>query len=210
MTDHSADNQGPTREDVLIGRITDAEAGPADWAELENIAASDPGVWQRLATSQRAHARLSRVVEDEIAVAELVDLPSTRSRAVLSRLRQYAGWAIAAVIALAWLGAHNSRIPLRPNGAETIRAGYSTPTEALNQYLKTGAENGRVLGEMPAVLVEMRPAGSGERQEVIYIRQILERTEVEDAQMLNIQQDEHGRPVYVTRPAPSEPQPRAM
>lgn len=93
----------PTREDILIGRITDGEASPNDWAEIESIAESDPGVWHRLASSQRTHARMESAVEDAIAIAELVDAPDMRrvGRPVVAQIRSYGGWALAAGLALA-------------------------------------------------------------------------------------------------------------
>lgn len=63
------------REQVLLSRVVDHEASPADWAELEQRAVADPAIWHRLACAERAHARLSDAVEDAIAIAECVDLP---------------------------------------------------------------------------------------------------------------------------------------
>ena len=93
----------PTREEILIGRVTDGEASPNDWAEIESIAGADPTVWHRLAASQRAHARVESAVEDAIAVAELIDAPDMRRvrRPVIARVREYSGWALAAGLALA-------------------------------------------------------------------------------------------------------------
>ena len=100
---HERNSNTPTREDILIGRITDGEASPNDWAEIESIAESDPGVWHRLASSQRTHARMESAVEDAIAIAELIDAPDMRrvGRPVIARIREYSGWALAAGLALA-------------------------------------------------------------------------------------------------------------
>ena len=54
-----------------------------------------------------------------------------------------------------------------------------TPDDALNEYLTVGREAGRVVGEVPRrVLLDARPLPDGEGYELIYYRQILERSYV--------------------------------
>jgi hypothetical protein len=123
----------PTREDILIGRITDGEASSNDWAEIESIAESDPGVWHRLASSQRTHARMESAVEDAIAIAELIDAPDMRrvGRPVIARIREYGGWALAAGLALA-LGV----TMLDPGGSD--RSGEQRVAEDTANQNRTG------------------------------------------------------------------------
>lgn len=200
----------PTREDVLIGRVVDGEASTADWEALDALAATDPGIWERLGRAQRIHARLERDVEDSIAIAELIDLPREHiAAASLSfRFRQYAGWAAAAALGVALLGSLGLNLVTRPTGPG-MNAGFTpvsaqplSPDEALDQYVRTGLASGRVLGEMPAMLVETRPAPQGAGQEVLYVRQILERKFVTDVTVVSVETDEHGVQRFVPlRPA---------
>ncbi|MFM9957467.1 MAG: hypothetical protein ACKVZJ_05295 [Phycisphaerales bacterium] len=201
----SPERYDPSREDILVGRVVDSEAGPADWAELELIAKSDPALWQRLAQAQRAHARLERAVEDEIAVAELVELPPPISvvASFRSRWQTWGGWAVAAAIALVWLGAGNGPAFVRGNlpgsqpGANIGNtAGLLTnaaPEELLQGYLDRGRQNNLVLSQGPLQLINARELGPGQGKEVIYIRPIVERMIVTDFRALRVTQDETGR-----------------
>lgn len=185
----------PTREDVLIGRVTDSEASPTDWSELDQIARTDPAVWQRLAQAQRAHARFERAVEDEIAIAELVEIPEPPSviASFKSRWQSWSGWAVAAAVVLAWLGARNMQLGPLQSAPQTAGLGLSlTPDAALQKYLDTGSSNGRVLHEMPLQVVESREDESG-KQIIYYIRPILERAEVKELKVMRVLGDENGR-----------------
>ncbi len=190
----------PIREDILIGRVVDGEAFASDWEELERLAMSDPGVWERVGRAQRIHARLEHEVEDAIAVAELVELPQGVAPVErFSRVRQYGGWAAAAVLALAfigqgWLG--------QPWAGVNQQAGIvKTPAlsldDALSQYLQAGQAAGRVVSEMQPFLVQSRELGQGEGQEVWYIRPILERAKVTDISVMSVQRNEHGAPMLI-------------
>lgn len=197
----------PNREDILIGRVTDGEASPTDWQELEALAASDATVWSRLALAQRRHAELERAVDDALTVAELVDAPDLHAESASSltqRWRSYAGWAAAAAIALAWAGA--SSFNFVPGGPAT-QTGAMVPMsmgtdELINRYLDTGKKEGRVIAELPMVMVESRPLEGEKGSEVVYLRQVLERVKVEDIYRLGA--DELGRPT----PTPFVPEAR--
>lgn len=200
------DSFEPEREDVLIGRVVDSEASSADWDELERLSKSDPALWERVGRAQRAHARLEREVEDAIAIAELIDLPSERGFAATpfhARLRQWGGWAAAAMIGLAWVGfarqagpGQNAGISFNPSPQPL----ELSPEELLSQYVSEGVRSGRVVSEMPAMLVEARDLASGKGKEVWFVRPILERATVTDLSVLSVQKDEHGTPRYVPAP----------
>lgn len=209
----------PSREDVLIGRVTDGEATPADWAELESLARRDAAVWQRLAESQRAHARFEHAVEDEIAVCELVEAPDRRMLArgaFVSRLREYSGWLAAAAVGLAWIGVHGlpggaapaarPSAPIASSGVPSAQAAalgsapgaryVSMPVDqAYEQYKLAGLASGRVVTELPMVFLDTRPAQDGQGQDVIYVRRVVERIRAADVNVMNFEVDEHGRPV---------------
>lgn len=199
--------QQPMREDILIGRVTDGEATPGDWRELETMAGADSGVWSRLANAQRAHADLARAVDDELTVAELVASPAHEAMRggmtpVAMRWRAYTGWAAAAALALAWAGANG--LGLRaPSLAGGNIAGIPLSTDELfSQYVNKGKAQGVVLDELPMVLVESRPATAqggiadpAGRVEVVFVRRTLERAVVND--LYRVGRDEHGEPTPV-------------
>ncbi|HBS29068.1 MAG TPA: hypothetical protein DEB06_06370 [Phycisphaerales bacterium] len=211
---HSPQDFEPTREDVLIGRVVDSEASGADWEALEAIASRDPGVWERLGRAQRVHARLEREVEDAIAIAELVDIPSAHAAgfSLAARVRQYSGWAVAAVIGVAFLGTMGV---IKPGASGPAQLGgispiaYGSPDEALQAYLRTGKEKGLVVEEIPSVLIDARVIDGGGRKEVVYVRQILERKIVTDLLVPSVEVDENGQRRLFERPVGTVTSPRS-
>lgn len=188
------------REEILIGRVTDHEASPEDWRELESLAAQDPTVWNRLAQAQRSHATLQRRVEDELTIAELVDAPLREpftGRTLQARWTLYSGWAAAALVALAWAGALGMGVrpigPVQPASAG-LPAGLSAD-RLLGEYIDRGREQGRVVGELPMLMLETRPAEGEGRVEVIYVRQLVERAVVNT--VYEVSRDELGEPTPV-------------
>lgn len=204
----------PTREDVLVGRVVDGEATPSDWSELEHLAKGDGALWQRLAQAQRAHARLERAVEDEIVIAELVELPEPPSvlATFRDRWRVWGGWAVAAGLALAWLGA--GRGPMLTGspqvGTPTQGAGLVSPVATTddywNKYLETGRKEDRLVREMPTQVIDSRDLGPGKGLEFIVVKQIIERVPATDVRLTRVIVDEHGRQQLVPgdRPANAE------
>lgn len=191
------------REEILINRVVDGEATPADWTELDVVAQRDPSIWARLAEAQRAQASLQRAVEDALTAAELVDLPfqSERlERAWDARIRIWGGWLVAAVLLVAWAGNLASvralnRSSEAASGAPTL-AGLSglSPDQILQAYKQTGMEDGRVVGEMPMVMLETVPTADG-RAQITFVRPLVERVVVD--QLYELGQDDAGRAVPV-------------
>lgn len=205
----------PTREDILIGRVVDGEATPSDWGELEHMSKADAALWQRLAQSQRAHARLERAVEDEIAVGELVELPEPVSviASFRSRWQLWGGWAVAAGLALAWLGAGNGPAMFRspsagnPGGTTTATLVPSgTLDELLNQYVTQGRESDRVVNVMPLQLLRTNQLDQGKGTEVFFVRPIIERVIVTDFRTMNVVTDEAGQSRKVMGSLPIQPE----
>lgn len=196
-------------EEVLITRVTDGEASARDWAEVERLAERDPAMWRRLAEAQRAHAILSRAVEDSIAASELVELPAGEPTGVLAtigRVREYGGWALAAMLAIAFIGVRLGGVPggspTGPGGVltsgMTIPVSSMTPEHAWANYIDAGTRSGQVLGEMPSVLVEARPLGAdGTQYEVIVLKRVFAKEIVTDPTVFGVQRDDVGRPVLV-------------
>lgn len=187
--------------DILISRIIDGEATPEDWAAFKALAAREPSVWRDLAECQQDHADLSSAVAQASRLADSIDLPleEARSLQLSRRLRaamSWGGWAIAAVVVLAFTtqrgtGSNSNVASLLPTPGITV----NTPDQAYDAYLRLGREQDRVVEEVPTrILVETRALQNGSF-EVRYIRQILERITVPD--LYEFGEDEAGRPVPI-------------
>ncbi|MHC4415933.1 MAG: hypothetical protein ACYS0G_11675 [Planctomycetota bacterium] len=194
------------RDEVLISHVIDGQATPGEWDEL--LAVENPGLWRQLAETLRGQAGVTRAVNAAGAVAEAIDLPvnETRPQTVPAsgglpgawrRLGSWSGWAVAAAVAIAWafglFGPERRAVP--GDTPEIARAG--TAAELLAAYLNKGRQEESVLGEVPQqILIDSRPAASGEGYELLYLRQILERAVVPDLYQFT-GQDELGRPTLV-------------
>lgn len=204
MTDviTTARNAEDPRDDILINRVVDGEATPADWAELDVVAQRDPTIWARLAEAQRAQASLQRAVEDALTVAELVDLPHPSERLEQTwnrRVRVWGGWLVAAVVAIAWVGNFAQIRALqrdRAGDVGQISAGIgSLPSDQLLEaYMQTGKAEGRVVGEMPMVMLETVPTADG-RSQITFVRPVVERVIVD--RVYEVGRTDSGQPVPV-------------
>lgn len=197
------------RTEILIGRVIDGEASEAEFDELRSIAAVESSVWRDLAEAQRETAEIADAVGHSIEVADRVELPIARSESSRwgrGSLLSAGGWIAAAVLLVAWIGSGGSMV----TGPGSMRIPQSAaglvPTnaaDALDRYLSLGREEGQVLGEVPTgVVLERRPLPEGGGYEVIYLRQIMERTVVED--VYEIARDDAGNPETV-RVTPAGP-----
>lgn len=186
-----------TREDILISRIVDGAADPADWAELEHLAETDPGTLRRLAEAQRRDSALRGALEWSLDAADEIELPDAHAHAVFSfrtRLMSWSGWAAAAVVGLAWLtatGVVNRGHSTGPIAGVPVAGSTDA---ALEQYQMLGYAEGRVLGELPLVLIQSSRLDDG-RAEVTYLRRVLERRTVTDIYEPGI--DAEGQPTLV-------------
>lgn len=198
-----------SREELLISHVVDGDATPAEWRELETIAADDSQVWKRLAEAQRDSALLTAALSRAASVADGVDVPGVRyatqstdsvSHVRLNRLGAWTGWAVAAVVAIiaSVRLAQVQQTPSTPgNQAQLVNMPIETAAQAFQAYLDKGRESGEVVGEIPGrLLVETKPVQSGSGYEVIYLRQVMERTIVPDLYQLAAQ-DDAGRPTLV-------------
>lgn len=198
-----------SRDQLLISRIVDGDAGEPEWTEFETLAIRQPLVWRELAEAQRDHAALVRGVSSALALAEATPLPSSREafnfqghadkfQQRLHRLSAWAGWAVAAVVVLAFtpLGRPFQSSPPQ-SGLQTTGWNINTADDALDAYKKLGGESGRVLGEMPTrVMVQSTPVPTGQGYEVVYLRQIVEKVIVADLYQFT-GEDERGQPTPV-------------
>lgn len=187
------------REENLISKVVDEEATSKDWAALESLAESDPNVWRRLAAAQRDHSVLCVGVNEALAACEEIALPQRALDATHSfniRWRAWSGWAAAAAIALVWVTTQGM-LPASNTTGQTAGIDLSawTPDEAFDHYLTRGKREGRVLSELPSVMVQSQPTPDGQRFEIIILRRVMERTIVDH--LYSIGQDDAGQPRIV-------------
>ena len=202
--------------DTLISQTIDGDITDPQWRQFVTIAEAEPRLWRRLAEAQRDQGALSRAMDGSIELAGAVALPSTQQvwehkfreeRAnsnPLRRVASWGGWAVAALVAIVAAAQLNSMNPAQLQSQNAVVGQpIVTAAQALQDYLTKGAESGDVLGEVPTkVLVRTSPVEGGHGYEVVFIRQIMERTIVPDLYQVN-GENEAGQPALVRweRPA---------
>lgn len=191
---------GPVDRDILLARVIDGEASSEDWAAVKALAERDPTIWSDLAGAQQDHAELTSAVAAAIRVADEVELPIREhaAQSMVHRLRlagAWGGWLAAAALLLAWGTGWTGSTPQHtPSNQANILPLGATADDALQAYLDRGAAIGRVVGEVPElVLRESRPLPNGAGIEIYYVRQIIERAVVSD--LYRASQTEEGRVV---------------
>jgi hypothetical protein len=175
--------------DLLIGRAVGLEADGDDWRDLERAAARDPDLWRRLALSLKGEGMLvravDRAVEPVARVASPLPLPRAAPRAARPRLAMIAsaasGWLAAAVLAVCWMaGAHHGSDRPEPGAMP------SSPVVDLR------GDDPIVVGELPMVMVDSRPAAGGRGFDVLCVKRTLQRVRVDSVS--GIGADENGNP----------------
>ncbi|MEM8758162.1 MAG: hypothetical protein AAGF47_10335 [Planctomycetota bacterium] len=200
------------RRDILIARIVDGRASAEDWRELRAVAADDQSVWSEIAEEQELTREVEGLVDRAAAAADRIELPPpSRVRGTPAhRMRLVGiggGWAAAAVVGVLWImGAPTSTAPVTsPPAGPTQSAGMPNPintaADALKEYLRLGQESGEVIGELPQSLVLDRTPNEAGGYDVIYLRQIVEKTTVDG--IYQTATGDTGQTVVVPKPTPS-------
>jgi hypothetical protein len=169
--------------DILVSRVIDGRDTPADWHSLETIASSDPEVWRTLALAHRDHRALVGGMRQATEIADRVDMPGTRaihtqmrSAARLRHASTWAGWAAAAMLAIAFVG----RVVQPPTpdtnapATASLDRTFTDAAAALQSYLAQGRQDGRVVTERPMRLLGMEQLPDGAGYRVLYERPIVE------------------------------------
>lgn len=216
-----------SRRDHLIDRLVAGEAGDVGFREFEILARQDSSAWEHLARALRDELQLraalagdidSAAIEAEVnTVAARIDsVPAYQPHA--PSLRMWTGWAAAACLALVWIAAtllptaSTDPRPTNPASNQANSGGVVpvslTADDALNRYLETGREEGRLLAELPAIMVESRSTDDG-GLEVYYVRQFLEREHVQEVYEVGTDEDGNAIPVPVS-PASWESSPMSL
>ena len=200
--------------DILISRVLDGNATTGDWDELTALADANPPLWRNLAMSLREHQAFARAVNADVTIADAIEMPLVHRvatgpphdagprPATLARVGGWSGWAVAAVFTIVWVaGVLNlvQNTTPQPDGSspvQTLAMGGASASELLAAYLDKGRQEDFVIAEVPQrILIETRPNGTGRGYELIYLRQILERTVVPDLYQFN--RDAAGQPTLV-------------
>lgn len=195
------------RRDILVARIVDGAATAEDWRELRAIAATDQTIWAEIAEGQELCRELSEEIERATSAADLVELPPREqtASAPTQRLRlamTTGGWLAAACVLVAWTAGVSPNDPMISGPAPATNAvtnaatspttntagiatGIAAPlnsaADALARYMELGQESGEVIGELPtSVVLDRKPLADGGGYEVVYLRQIVERTVVQN------------------------------
>lgn len=201
--------------DVLMTRVIDGEASASDWAAFRRLAENEPEIWRELEETQSMNSALCAVVGEAALAAGTVELESPEHAVFHNRLRSartWGGWLIAAAVMLAW----SLNLPAQgPGVASTSGIGpamgpgmirVDEPVDALRAYVDRGREAGTVVGLAPDVRVlEARARDDGAGFEVLLVRQIIERQQVD--QVYRWTQDEMGNliPIRVEQTQPTTP-----
>ena len=190
--------------ETLIWRVVDGDGGAREWDDLMALAEEDPALWREVAEAHHDDVVLRRAISSASRLADSTALPAgDPPRGAMAQSREGArwigaggGWLVAALVALAWtihLGTTVGPDASDPAGLLPI----ATAADAFQTYLDRGRQERLVVGEIPTrILVESRRDPAGEGYELLYVRQVLERTVVGDLYRFS-GQDEQGGPTLV-------------
>ena len=194
----------------MIDRMLNRQIEARDLDELARLSQSQPEALVRIAAALRGAAQVESGVEAAQALAETIELParadreSKRPSLVARGVGSWSGWATAAMVAAAWTLAAvlNSTPPAAtPLGGNDV---LLTANQALEQYMRAGTDEGRIVQELPLLTVDIRPILDGDESEVIYLRRFMERARVEGVYKMGV--DAQGRAVVV----PTDESPRQV
>lgn len=193
--------------ELLISRIIDGDASESDWTQFRDIASRDPEIWSDLSGAQRDHEALREAVRSATSGAARLEAPLTHAphgahQRRLDNAARWSGWGVAAMIAVVFFTRPSVNQPNQVlqtgsvGGVPSVTPlDQATSDQAFGRYIAAGREDGRVVGEMPEpIVVETRPTDAG-TIEVILLRQIIERRELDRAYREVV--DEFGNPSAV-------------
>lgn len=203
--EHQPNEQTPDR-DLLMSRVIDGEASPADWRAFRELAQQDAGVWAELGEMQRQDDALSAAVRAATDRSRGVDLPTHvvddgPMRARFAAASTWGGWLAAACLGvMLFTGVRPQAGPVG-GGTQAAGAGSGvaglfesmTPDERFDAYVEAGKRRGDVVYAAPEPAVLRTRATDTGGVEVLVVRQIIERRVVDDVYARTV--DESGRAV---------------
>ncbi len=176
-----------TRDEILIDRVIGRDDQPADWRELRSLAAGDQDLWKRLIDSMEDETLLRAASTGYLRLAEAVEAPlptagHSWSRSA-SRFLAPLGWIAALAMALLWI--------TYPPGSFGNQASEMVVAPAF-------VADGEIITELPRVLVSSEPSASGDSFELLYMRRILERVQVDELYSLGMDEAGMASPTSIT------------
>lgn len=163
--------------DVLLSRAVAGDR--AALAEVRARGAHDASVLDELALWQADELRLARVARDLHAAADRVEVPHAARRwgGRWSGRWSGMGWAVAAMLAIAWImQAFVPRTAQPQASVAGIAPAFASSEQAFDAYVAKAREEGVLSGEVaPPTLLRSRELGDGRGFEVVIIRQVVER-----------------------------------
>ena len=199
-----------TEKSKLISRIVDREDRPEDWATLDDVLKRNSAGWRDLLFALRDDAEVRHAVGAHLAVADEVALPSgaagVRNGWGMPAVLAATGWLAAVVLAVLWLGStllwgdSPAVVPGdSPAAGSGVLADLLNPAEAGQGAEATGAMFAaaeavadQVMGELPRLMVQVRPIAGREEIEVLYVRRTLKRVLVKKAYQLKVDESGHA------------------
>lgn len=170
--------------EILIGRLIDGEAAPADRARFDHLAEQDASLWRLLAERQLDAALLAGEVALRTSHADAIELPEGVAEDVDAaapaagwsprRLMTWAGWAAAIALAATWWAIESRPKTLKPGDlrpAAENAASRMTAEEHFRAYLDSGFVVGGDELEPLLLQIEEKPDGS---KVVYYLRRVEE------------------------------------
>ncbi len=179
--------------DLLLSRAVSGDR--AALAAVRARAATEPALLEELAMWQADELRLARAAREIASIADRAELPPEEVDRGRSR-RAGIGWAVAAVIALAWISQSvfpRAQQPARENiaGFDGFQ-GFATADDAFDAYVDKARADGVIHGNVaPPAIIGSRELGGGEGFEILVVRQIVERHRVPELYRL-VPVDESG------------------
>lgn len=172
------------RRDVLLSRAVAGDAHAL--AAVRARSAADPAILEELALWQADELRVTRAARALDARADLVETPLLSQRSGIregrvreGRVREGLGWAVAAALALLFVG--RAWLPLDESGASSKAnvagfAGFNSSDDAFAAYVQKAREEGVMIGDVaPPTLIDSREIHGSGGFEVIIMRQVYER-----------------------------------
>ncbi len=187
--------------DTLISRAVSGDGGPRDWDDLVALAEADPALWREVAEGHHDDVVLRRAMSPAAHLADSTPLPARAPRRAAAgpwrgparKIAAGGGWLVAALVALSWT-IHLAATNPRDGASDRARVlSIATAADAFQTYLDMGRQERLVVGEIPTrILVESRRDPAGEGYELLYLRQVLERTVVPNLYQFSGQDEQGG------------------
>jgi hypothetical protein len=168
----------PEQEDFYIHRAVSREATHEDWMAIDQIAAADPTVWERIAHSLRDQSQIQQLAASVASRAERIELPAAAPAPAAARRRGVsgqAGWLAAAAVALASVLFYSTLAP--------------------RSFADGGSASYETLMDLPGEFIDSTVSESGGGLDVLFVRRTLAKKRVRN--LFEIQNDDLGRPVPV-------------